>query len=247
MSHAHCARNVDISQLCASQGKISQRELFLDDSGDSSAFLGAFYDTSSAWTKKTFVAGTPVIMTVDTGADVTAISEEDFSTIRPKPQLDISRRVLRGPDGKRLHVLGAFNAKMSFDSRFDRSSRHTVYVIGGLHTSLLGRPAIQALHVLQRPQVGSPLSFDSLLQEQWNLGLSPTLHWSRGNARNAAPYSLSRQCYTLLAQYATSGTCPAHCQGGCYSRQNGVRRRYPPDRRTNRVVCGHGRRTKIER
>ena len=44
---------------------------------------------------------------------------------------------------------------MSIDSRFDRSSRHTVYVIRGLHTSLLGRPAIQALHVLQRPQVNS--------------------------------------------------------------------------------------------
>ena len=67
-----------------------------------------------------------------------------------------------------------------------------------------------------------PLSYDhrqSWLQEQCNFGLSPTLHWSRVNARNAAPYSFSRQCYTLLALYATSGTCPAHCQGGYYSRQ----------------------------
>ena len=44
---------------------------------------------------------------------------------------------------------------MSIDSRFDRSSRHTVYVLHGLHNSLLGCPAIQALHVLKRPQVNS--------------------------------------------------------------------------------------------
>ena len=90
----------------------------MNDSDDSSAFLGALHDTSSAWTKKTFIAGTPVIMKVDTGADVTAISE-DFSSICPKPQLDISRRVIRGPNGKPLHVLGAFNTPMSIDSRFD--------------------------------------------------------------------------------------------------------------------------------
>ena len=45
----------------------------VDYSGDPSAFLGALHDTLSAWTKKTFIAGTPVIMKVDTGADVTAI------------------------------------------------------------------------------------------------------------------------------------------------------------------------------
>ena len=57
----------------------------VDDSDDCSAFLGALHDTSSAWTKKMFIAGAPVIMKVDTGADVTAISEEDFSSIRPTP------------------------------------------------------------------------------------------------------------------------------------------------------------------
>ena len=77
-------------------------------------------------------------MKVDTGAqDVTAISEEEFSSIRPKPQLDISRRVLRGPDGIPLHVLGAFNAPMSIDSGFDRPSRHTVYVIDDFPISLV--------------------------------------------------------------------------------------------------------------
>ena len=71
----------------------------MGDSDDSPAFLGALRDTSSAWTKKTFIASTPVIMKVDTGADDTVISAKDISSIHPKPQLDISRRVLRGSDG----------------------------------------------------------------------------------------------------------------------------------------------------
>ena len=190
-------------------------------------------------------------MKVDTGADVTVFSlEEDFSSIRPKPQLDISRRVLRGPDGKPLHVLGAFNAPMSIDSRFDRSSRHTIYVIRGLHTSLLGRPAIQALHVLQRPQVDSlsAMATDNPGYKNNVISDYPQLFTGLGEmhgtphhihlADNATPNSLSMPRRVPLH---------AHCQGGCYSRQNGVTRRYPPGRRTNRVWCGHGRRTKIER
>ena len=97
------------------------------DSDDSSAFLGALHDTSSPWTKKTFITGTPVIMKVDTGADVTAISEEDVSFTHPKPLLDVSRWVLRELDGKPLHVLGAFSTPMSINSLFDRSSRCTEY------------------------------------------------------------------------------------------------------------------------
>ena len=199
---ALCKKRGHFAAVCKSSSHQSMGAI-VDDSGDSSAFLGALHNTSSAWTKKTFVAGTPVIMKVDTGADVTAISEEDFSSIRPKPQLDISRRVLRGPDGKPLQVLGAFNAPMSIDSRFDRSSRHTVYVIRGLYTSLLGRPAIQALHVLQRPQVDSlsAMTTDNPGYKNNVISDYPQLFTGLGEmhgtphhihlADNATPYSLS--------------------------------------------------------
>ena len=55
----------------------------MGDSDNPSTLLGALHDSSTAWTKKTFIAGTPVNMKVDTGAGVTAILEEDFSSIRP--------------------------------------------------------------------------------------------------------------------------------------------------------------------
>ena len=199
---ALCKKRGHFAAVCKSRPHQSMGAI-MDDSDDSSAFLGALHDTSPAWTKKAFLAGTPVIMKVDTGADVTAISEEDFSSIRPKPQLDISRRVLRGPDGKPLHVVGAFNTPMSIDSCFDRSSRHTVYVIRGLHTSLLGRPAIQALHVLQRPQVDSlsAMTTDNPGYKNNVISDYPQLFTGLGEmhgtphhihlADNATPYSLS--------------------------------------------------------
>ena len=92
---------------------------------------------------------------------------------------------------------------MSIDSRFDRSSRHTVYVIRGLHTSLLGRPAIQALHVLQRPQVDSlsAMTTDNPGYNNNVISDYPQLFTGLGEmhrtlhhihlADNATPYSLS--------------------------------------------------------
>ena len=83
-----------------------------------------------------------------------------------------------------------------------RIAGHAVYVIRGLHTSLLGRPAIQALHVLQRPQVDSlsamvtdnPGSKNNVISDYPQLctGLGEmdgTPHLTH-LADNATPYSL---------------------------------------------------------
>ena len=95
---------------------------------------------------------------------------------------------------------------MSIGSRFDQSSRHTVYVIRGLHTSLLRRPAIQALHVLQRPQVESLLAMttdnsgykNNVISDYPQLltGLGETLGTPHHIhlADNATPYSLCTPC-----------------------------------------------------
>ena len=104
---------------------------------------------------------------------------------------------------------------MSIDSRFDRSSRHTVYVIRGLQTSLLGRPTIQALHILQRPQVNSlpamttdnPGYQNNVISDYPQLftGLEE-MHGTQHNihlADNATPYSLctpSRVPVPLIAK-----------------------------------------------
>ena len=134
-----------------------------------------------------------------------------FLPIRPKPQLDISRRVLRGPDGKPLHVLGAFNAPMSIDSRFDRSSRHTVYVVRGLHTSLLGRRLLNSSKNGCRPFLTAfPASFVSSMT-YWSsepVGKSMTSDYRQSS--NASPQqdwpSTVRNVSSLWASYVSAAT-----------------------------------------
>ena len=96
---------------------------------DGTAFLGAL-DFDSAWTKRVHVNGVPLSMKVDTGADVTAIPESVYRrTIRPVPKLEKTTRILRGPDGKVLPVLGQFKAQLLIPSNSNQSSHQTVYVI----------------------------------------------------------------------------------------------------------------------
>ena len=137
-------------------------------------------------------------MKVDTGADVTAISESAYnSALHRTPPFKASWRILKGPDGRPLDVIGCFNTTLSIHSASDRSSRHTVYVVRGLHSPLLGRPAITALRVLSEiAAVGTSCHSVSYVTDKF-----PTLFSSLGELKgspytirlreNATPFSLS--------------------------------------------------------
>ena len=77
-----CKKHGHFASLCKTRPHQSMGAI-VEDSGDSSAIFGALNDTWSVWTKKTFIAGTPFIMKLDTGADVTAISEKVFLPFVP--------------------------------------------------------------------------------------------------------------------------------------------------------------------
>jgi len=83
---------------------------------------------------------------MDTGAEVTAISEQTFNNLRgitlTKPS-----KILHGPTGRTLKVLGQFNGTLSIDNE---QLSEPVYVIRGLRTNLLGLPAIAALNLISR-------------------------------------------------------------------------------------------------
>ena len=161
-------------------------------------FLGAVHNETTAWHRCVYVNGTPITMKVDTGADVTAISESAYnSALHRTPQLAASRRILKGPDGRPLDVVGCFNTTLSIHSPSDRSSRHTVYVVRGLHSPLLGRPAITALRVLSEiAAVGTSCHSVSYVTDKF-----PTLFNGLGELKgspytirlreNATPFSLS--------------------------------------------------------
>ena len=58
-----------------------------------------------------------------------------------------SQRTLRGPNQNLLPVKGQFSGKIRVGKR---ATEQTIYVVEGLHKSLLGQPAIQALQLLKR-------------------------------------------------------------------------------------------------
>lgn len=102
-----------------------------------------------AWTKRVFVGDVPVVMKIDTGADVTAIPEKLYQEqfCQRYSPLCTPNRVLRGPDGGKLHVPGCFEAPISITSPTDGSSLHHIFVVRDLQTPLLGRPAISDLRI----------------------------------------------------------------------------------------------------
>ena len=99
-----------------------------------------------AWITEVHVRGVPVKFKIDTGADVSVISEKDFLKVGKYP-LQESDRKLHGPGKNELQVKGRFSATMS---QMGKSSEHDIYVIKGLQQALLGRPAIEALRVVHK-------------------------------------------------------------------------------------------------
>lgn len=76
---------------------------------ESTIFLGSVSAKEDPWITEIAVAGTKVQFKIDTGADVTAISESTFKNIfshTKKPTVKPVTRPLKGPGGQPLDVIG---------------------------------------------------------------------------------------------------------------------------------------------
>ena len=83
---------------------------------------------------------------IDTGAEVTAISEVVHRRIG-SPELAVPKKTLKGPTKNSLEVLGQFKGNLSYNGR---SSDHTIFVVKGLRNSLLGLPTITSLSLVKQ-------------------------------------------------------------------------------------------------
>ena len=112
-----------------------------------SAFLGSVStDNETSWTTTLRVTGKRIQFKLDTGAEVTAISENTYRTLG-RIKLQQPTRSLLGPVGQSLTVLGQFTTKIALRKR---SARQTIFVVRGLKNDLLGFPAIKSLHLLKK-------------------------------------------------------------------------------------------------
>ena len=137
----HCPARDAICRGCGKKGhyqsqcrsaKVSNIEAGED------VFLGTVGDSRSAssepWVATVNVNGTPIELLIDTGAEVTVMSEETWMQVG-KPTLSPPGRTLRGPSSHKLSTTGKFMAELSVSNR---SATAEVYVVRGLHKPLLG-------------------------------------------------------------------------------------------------------------
>ena len=140
--------------------------------------------------KATVKIGTyPTVFKLDTGAEVTAVSEEVF--LKLKKTLQKPSRVLCGPSRQCLDVIGQFEETLYFK---ERSALQTIFVVRGLKTNLLGLPAIISLNLASRVDTTTVADYKSLVEESFpkvfkelgNLGDPYTIKLSQ----NATPHAI---------------------------------------------------------
>ena len=117
---------------------------------DSSALESFYLDTIqntqdiNFWTTDVKVNNVTVTFKVDTGAEVTAISEETLKTLGSSLVTKPNKK-LCGPNGQPLSLTGSLTVTMS---QKQHERQQDVFVIKQLKHHLLGLPAIKALHLL---------------------------------------------------------------------------------------------------
>ena len=116
-----------------------------------STLESAFLDTVAAneelsWRAKVLVGSKEVEFKLDTGAEVTAISDNTYRSLEEE-KLVKPTKTLYGPGHNPLEVLGQLTKTLSYKQR---SSKQRVFVVRGLKSNLLSLPAITALNLAVR-------------------------------------------------------------------------------------------------
>ena len=102
------------------------------DAKDSKAFMGVIKQsrTSNPWSITLLVNGTPVDFKIDTGADVTVISDSIHQGI-PHSTLQPPTKSLSGAASKNLEVSGQFSASLKYKDKEADEEVRVAYRGGG--------------------------------------------------------------------------------------------------------------------
>ena len=133
----------------------------------------------SPWVADVTLDGYPMKFHIDTGAEVTVISERAYTQFWETPLLP-SDRTLRDPSQKVLPTKGRFQTNLQAGNR---NIKQYIYVVSGLHQPLLGRPAaiealkpvarVNAIEEVKKPQDLYPQLFTGLgkLEQEYHIKL----------------------------------------------------------------------------
>ncbi|KAM7284258.1 uncharacterized protein ISCGN_001355 [Ixodes scapularis] len=147
----HCGKKGHYASVCLSRKdkhetltRVSERSKGVEE-----VYLGEVEtrSISDPWRVTVKVNGSPLTFKVDTGADITAISLNDYNKKSMEP-LNTSAQTLAGPGQTPIATAGYFEATIN---RRGTSTQDKVFVIKGLKEALLSRPAVESLGILWRP------------------------------------------------------------------------------------------------
>ena len=150
-----CNKKGHFQALCRSAkvgGVQTGNTASINSGGDTDdAFLGAVQskcpsEDDDPWAVQLTLQGRPVTLNIDTGAEVTVISDQIWKAVG-QPTLTPPQRYLRGPDSTPIPTRGKFVGTLKLGTR---AATEEIYVVSELTKSLLGTPAIKQLQLIQR-------------------------------------------------------------------------------------------------
>lgn len=128
--------------------------------------IGAKPTKSSPIKCEVEIEGTPLVMEVDTGADVSIISDHTRRSLFPTFKLSTTNMVLKTYTEETMPVLGELNVTVQYGTQ---TKQLRLVVVAGDGPSLLGRDWLQALRLdwqrIGRVASGNTTGLDSLLDK----------------------------------------------------------------------------------
>ena len=119
------------------------------------AYLNTVVACQTTWYCTVLLDSEEVSFKVDTGAEVTVISEDCWNSMGLS-LMNPPTKKLHGPNDQLLNVIGELHVTPSYRGR---QSAQSVSIVKYLQHNLLGLPAIQALQVLAQVQaVSTPIA-----------------------------------------------------------------------------------------
>lgn len=200
---AMCRTGTKKKSLAHIEGQVRRRSQECDNDKDDdpcyTTFLGSVAcvtpvthgpseSVNNKWDVLLNVEGEKMKFKLDSGADVTCISDQLYKRLKTKPQLTVTDKNLVGPNGVNLETRGHFTATLSLNQR---SCLEKIYVVENLSTPLLGKPGIEKLGVLKRVNAvsdGVKQQFPNLFK---GLGEIKGTQYTILLKPNAKPYALN--------------------------------------------------------
>ena len=179
----------------ASLGAVTPTQQVEADSVEE-AFLGTVTSSKDkTWSVNIRLQGKEIVFKMDTGAEVTVISEKEYRTLE-RTKLEKPSRVLYGPARQPLEVLGQFSERLTYG---EHSHSEDIFVVRDLHNNLLGLTAITGLHLIQRVNATHQGSADILKR------FPKVFSWTR-NPWRGLHHQIEGRCTSVCTVHASEST-----------------------------------------